>query len=382
MPRRPVACLRRGAAALALAALLVAAGLAAPGGAPARAQEGEAALVKTDEVRAEPLSQKIPIIGRVVARQAGVVAARTRGPVAEMRVHVGDRVATGDVLAVLVTDRLDRERRRRAAEVDQERARRAKAKAELELARQDARRTARLKGSAAFSGARFEDARARAAAAEGALAEADAKLRVAEAELQLAEIAFDYATIRAPYPGVVTRRHTVEGAFVSVGDPVVALLNDNDLEIEADVPGKRIPGLTPGTEIAFTLEGGGLHRAVVRAVVPDENAMTRTRAVRFTPRFDGAPPPLAANQSVTVYLPIGEPREAVTVHKDAVIHRQGKSLVYVVKDGAAEIRPVRLGEAVGGRFEVLDGLAPGEIVVIRGNERLMPGQRVRAGPES
>ncbi len=369
---------RRAARRVVVAALALAAVLAAP----ARAPEGEAALVTTDAVKAEPLSQTVPIIGRVVARQAGVVAARARGPVAEVRVQVGDRVETGDVLAVLVTDSLEQERQRRAAVVEQERARRARARAELDLARQDARRAAKLKGSAAFSGARFEDARARAAAAAGALAEAEAQLRVAEAELRLAEIALDYATVRAPFPGVVTRRHTVEGAYLNVGDPVVGLLNDKDLEIEADVPAKRIPGLAPGAGIDFALEDGTRYRATVRAIVPDENAMTRTRAVRFTPLFGDAPPPLAANQSVTVYLPIGEPREAVTVHKDAVIHRQGQAMVFVVEDGIARPRPIRLGEAVGGRFEVLDGLAPGDVVVIRGNERLMPGQKVVSGPES
>ena len=63
-------------------------------------------------------------------------------------------------------------------------------------------------------------------------------------------------------------------------------------------------------------------------------------------------------------------------------------MVYVVESGTAQIRQVRLGAAVGGRFEVEDGLEPGEVVVIRGNERLRTGQKVvvekpaarRAGP--
>ncbi len=53
-------------------------------------------------------------------------------------------------------------------------------------------------------------------------------------------------------------------------------------------------------------------------------------------------------------------------------------MAVVVADDTAEIRPVRLGAAVGSRFEVLDALEPGDVVVVRGNERLRPGQKVRA----
>jgi len=57
-------------------------------------------------------------------------------------------------------------------------------------------------------------------------------------------------------------------------------------------------------------------------------------------------------------------------------------LVFVVEGEAANIRPIQLGEAVGGRFEVLQGLKPGDLVVVRGNERLQPGQRVRIERDS
>ncbi len=69
-------------------------------------------------------------------------------------------------------------------------------------------------------------------------------------------------------------------------------------------------------------------------------------------------------------------REIVSVHKDAVTRAQGRASVFVVVDGVAHPRVVELGDAVGTRFEVLYGLAPGELVVVRGNERLMPGQAV------
>ena len=62
----------------------------------------QTAAVDVDEVRIEPLSQTVPVIGRLVARQSGVVAARIGGPVADMQVSVGDRVKKGDILGVLI----------------------------------------------------------------------------------------------------------------------------------------------------------------------------------------------------------------------------------------------------------------------------------------
>ncbi|MFQ5626432.1 MAG: hypothetical protein ACE5FM_07260, partial [Methyloligellaceae bacterium] len=57
-------------------------------------------------------------------------------------------------------------------------------------------------------------------------------------------------------------------------------------------------------------------------------------------------------------------------------------MVFVVSGGTAQPRPIRVGEAVGGRFEVVSGLKQGETVVIRGNERLQPGIKVRIGKGS
>jgi hypothetical protein len=117
---------------------------------------------------------------------------------------------------------------------------------------------------------------------------------------------------------------------------------------------------------------------VVRAVIPQENAMSRTRAVRFTPQFDPRVVNAASGASATVRVPVGAARDVLTVHKDAVIE-QGGYYVYVVDEGKALRKRVQLGESAGGRFIVLEGLEAGMLAVTRGNERLRPGQPVTAG---
>jgi len=333
------------------------------------------AAVGVDAVREEPYKQTVEVIGRLVSRRAGVVAARTRGPVGEMRVDVGDRVEQGDVIAVLVPDRPNSEKDLRAAEVAAAEASLATARAELRLRRQELQRIQGLRTSPAFSKGSFEDKRQEVLMTESEVVVAQAALARARAQLRLAEISLDDAVIRAPYHGVVTERHTEVGAHVDVGDSVVSLIDDRHLEVEADVPADRIGGLTAGTPVIVDLAEGQV-TAKVRAVVPEENTQTRTRTVRFSPEF-GDLMDLAGNQSVTVQLPAGAARNVVTVHKDAILNRKGRTLAVVVADDTAEIRPVRLGAAVGNRFEVLEALKPGDIVVVRGNERLRPGQKVQ-----
>lgn len=372
------ACTWRRALLFGVAAMLV----MPTGLAPAMAQGEQAAPVEIDRVRTEPLSQTMPVLGRFVARRSGVVATRVKGPVAEIRVAVGDRVKTGDVLAVLTRHRLQGERDLRSADVQERAAELATSKAEQRRARQEFARLERLKKSksAAFQEARYDDKRVEVSMMDSEIVEAQARLNRAEAQLRLATIDLDDAVIKAPYPGVVSQRYIQAGAYVNVGEPVVTLIDDNALEIEADVPAHRIGGLTRGLPVQASI-AGETFRASVRAVVPEENPLTRTRAVRFAAEFQSKNGTLAANQAVTVNVPIGAARDVVTVHKDAVLTRSGQRIVFLVaEDKRVSPATVTLGDSVGGRFVVIEGLKPGDLVVVRGNERLRPNQLVAFEP--
>ncbi|MCH8924505.1 MAG: efflux RND transporter periplasmic adaptor subunit [Proteobacteria bacterium] len=366
----------------ALLFLALALGLAgAPWPGPASAQ-GEAMLVRVDTVRRVPLSQTVPVIGRLVAQQAGVVAARINGPVEAFRVEVGDRIEAGQTIAVLNAAAIEARRDLYASRLNEARAELSIEKAQLTLARQDYKRSEKLKKSAAFSQARFDDARQRVVIAKAQMRQAETAIVSAKADLVLAEINLYNAEIRAPYAGVVTERLTETGAYVQVGEPVIRMIGDRTLEVEADVPFQHLGGLEPGIEVRLRLDDGTEHSAVVRALVPSENPLTRTRTVRFVLNMGEPRQPLAHEQSITLRIPIGPARQVLSVHKDAVIKRQGQDIVFVVAGEGVEARPVQLGVAVGSRFEVLSGLSQGDQVVVRGNERLRPGAKVRVVGES
>jgi RND family efflux transporter MFP subunit len=341
---------------------------------PAPAAADEPVLVVVDAVRSEPLSETVPVIGRLVALESGDIATRVPGTVAQVAVRVGERVKAGAVLATLIADRATAERDLRAAEVAAAEAAVASARARLALKRQEVGRLDSLKASPAFGEARYLDLRQEVQIAEAELAQAEATVAPVRAQLRLAEIALADSTIRAPYDGVVTRRFADVGAYLQTGAPVASLIDDQLLEVEADVPAPRLAGLTSGAGVQVQIDDSRVP-ASVRAVLPVENTQTRTRTVRFRTALD-AIHDRAANRAVTVHIPAAPRREALTVHKDAILYRAGQTQVFRAADGRAALQTVRLGDATFERFEVLDGLAAGDAVIIRGNERLKPDQEI------
>lgn len=335
--------------------------------------------VRVDTVIRGPAAQTFPVIGRLVAKQSGMVSSRIPGPVAEIPVEIGDRVEKGDLLAVLYGEALHWKATQKEAELGKASAAVDTAKAQLKLRELTLRRLSQLRKSSAFNPARFDDARQEVAKAKSAVAEAEAAVAVARANLKLANIDLEDANIRAPYGGVVIRRHTEVGAYVRAGDPVVSMIDDRHLEIEADVPADKAKDLIAGTAVDYTFSDGMIRRARVRAVLPSENPLTRTRIVRLVPDFALTPKAiqgLVINQSVTLNVPVDSHRDVISVSKDAVLIKDGVRKVFVAAAGKAVLTTVRLGAALGDRFEVIEGLNPGEKVVIRGNERLRDGQSI------
>ncbi len=336
-----------------------------------------ASLVGVDAVRQEPLSQTIPVIGRLVSRRAGQVAAQVAGAIDDIKVEVGDRVKKGQVLAILDVAWLTAQLGVVEGELLQAQAQLDFEKSDLRLAEHGLRRQKELKKSGAFSKAKFEDAVQIVARTKASVMRRQAEVATKQASLRMNQINLAKASIIAPYAGVVTQRMAEAGSYVRVGDPVVYLISDRTLEIEVDVPSLRVVGLRPGVVVGFDLDNGQKYQARVRAVLPSENPLTRTRVVRLEPDFSRNRERLADAQSVIVHVPIGMQRDIISVHKDAIIKRGTEDIVFVVSDEKAQSRSIKLGEAAGNRIEVLSGLKQGEQVVVRGNERLQGGAPVR-----
>jgi RND family efflux transporter MFP subunit len=211
------------------------------------------------------------------------------------------------------------------------------------------------------------------------LDEALSRERMAEQDVEQARVARDRArldrnraTVRAPFDGIVAERLQQAGEFVASGSPLLRLVNDRELEVVARAPLGTADTVIAGS-VANLIDGNRRISGKVRAVIPvgDE----RSRMVEL--RIALADRAWRVGTPVRVEIAPRNVRDVVTVPRDAVILRQGASYVMRVKpDNTAERVAVNLGPGRENHVQIDGNLSAGDRVIIRGAERLEPGQSV------
>ena len=324
--------------------------------------------------------------GYVVARRQAVVSAKIQGRLEELRVEEGSEVRKGDILARL--ESFDFE-----AAVN--RARAAVQRAEADLAEQE--RLLRVAERLAAEKVLAEDQR------EAALSRvriAKAQLALQEADLAFVEAQMQHTVIRAPFAGVVIRKMAEVGESVAPIPPgvnistasgaIVALADLATLEVEADVAEANVAKVRNGQPAEVTVEAipDRRYEAVLRQVIPTADRTKATVMVKVTILDKDADLKPEMSAKVTFLEPEPEPEletgeepeeapAVVLVPREAVVSRDGRSVVFLVRDDKVQERLVVLGTARKGQVIVKDGLAGGETLVVRPPDGLSDGDAVR-----
>jgi RND family efflux transporter MFP subunit len=338
--------------------------------------QGRATAVGVASVETVTLAETVPVFAEVTTSRDGAVASRIAGNVQQVNVLAGARVAKGDILVELNKELLEIHAAQSQAQLAEAQARIATARVRVDRTNKTLARVEALRGSSSFSEGRFDDAQSDMLEARSQLAEAEAQMNSREAQSQETQYQLERALIAAPFSGVVIEVNTIPGAFIQAGSPVVRLLDTDVLEVSAGVPARYVTFLEPGQTMQASTEDGSALTLELRAILPIENPSIRTRDVRFTAVGLGEVANVAVGQSLSVQIPIGAAREVISVPKDALVQARGGWTVFVAEDDKAQPRNVTLGVALGDRYEVLEGLQNGDLVVVRGNERLRPGQDI------
>jgi len=206
---------------------------------------------------------------------------------------------------------------------------------------------------------------------------AKSRVNAARAELGLAERALRDATVVSPFDGLVAKRHVSQGEYVAPGAPLIELVALDPIEISFHV-----------TEIdsARVSVGGALDLRV--ATYPDESFQgrvisvspgvdLRTRMLRVRAVVPNADGRLRPGFFARVDLGISERDGVPMIPEDAVLQRADGAIAFrLVGEDRVERRLLRTGAVRDGRVEVLDGLALGDLVVVRGQTGLVDGSVV------
>lgn len=338
--------------------------------------QGRPAAVAVQAVEERELVETIPVFAGVVTARDGSVASRVAGTVEVVHVLTGARVEEGDPLVELDKKLLEILVQQSQAQITEAEAAIATSRVRIDRAQTTFARIEALRGSSSFSQGRFDDAQSDVLEAQSQLTEAQARFESARANLAETTYRLERTQITAPFSGIVVETNTIPGAFISAGTPVVRLLDTDAFEVQASVPVRYVSNINVGQVLKASTESGVDLDLEVRAILPLEDVATRTRAVRLTSASLSELPDAAVGQSLTVNVPVGEQRPVLSVPKDALVQAQGGWSVFVAQEGKAQPRLVQIGIAIGDRYEVLSGLESGDLVVIRGNERLRPGQDI------
>jgi RND family efflux transporter MFP subunit len=199
-----------------------------------------------------------------------------------------------------------------------------------------------------------------------------AKVERLEAELQK-------KVIKAPFSGVVIKKHVDRGEWISRGASVATIARDDVVDIVVEIPEQALKAVKQGTN-ATVRAGENEIRGKVFAVIPQGDISTRTFPVKIRIRNSMS---LKEGMEARVSLPVRHKRKTLIVLRDAVITVFGDTVVFAVIDSEARMIPVEVVGYQGMTAGVhAEGLAEGMSVVIKGNERLMDGQRVEITDKS
>ncbi|WP_027173859.1 efflux RND transporter periplasmic adaptor subunit [Methylobacterium sp. 10] len=352
-----------------------------------------APAVSTVEARRREIVEQVVVTGTLVPRDEILVTPEIEGyRVTEVLVEEGMRVESGQVLARLSRDLIDRQIAQQNALVAKAAAVVPQAQSSIEqaeAAEMEARlshdRAKQLMQSGNGTAVIMEGRTSTLRQAEGKLAFARNGLVIARAELAQAKALRDEldlrlarTDIRAPEAGIVSRRVARVGmAATSSAEPLFRLIARGEIELEGEVIETKLPLLREGTPASMELPNGERVRGSVRAVYPEVDKASRLGKVRV--RLD-PDPLLRIGTFARGAIEIARTR-GVTVPQASVLYGGPKrSSVLVVTDGVVEAREVRAGLSDDNDIEIRAGLAEGEAVVARAGSFLRDGDRVRAVP--
>jgi RND family efflux transporter MFP subunit len=317
--------------------------LAAASAAPAAEQIATAAA----EYRELPTIHSAE--GVVEAVKQSTVSAQIAGRVMDLRFDVGDRVKRGDVIVRID----DAEASQAAAEAQ---AILAQAQTQFENTRAQFERAQRLYERKFISQAALDNSRAEYQAAK-ALVEAR------RAGVGIAQTTRQYATVAAPYSGVVMTRHVELGEAVQPGQPLMTGFDPGDLRVVAYLPQRQLKAFNPAdpVEIVIPVLDRRIHAKAV-SVQPSADPTTHTTRVRLDLPPDTLD--LLPGMFARVLFPVGRARR-LTVPASAILRRSEVAAVYVLAGGGISLRQVRVGETMAdGSVEILAGLSDGERVAL------------------
>lgn len=359
--------------------------------------------VDVEEVTRGALEVTVTEPGKTRVKDRYVISTPLGGELERVTLQPGDMVEEGEVIARLgslepplldVRSRAQADAQVRAAAAARQQAEAGleRARAGLEFARAEAERQRKLAAAGSIPARSLERALFEERTRAQEVASARSAVRIAEQQLEMARVARsrlerrpqeqEHLEIRAPVRGWVLRVMQESGGTVAPGMPLMEIGDPEALEVVVDVLSQDAVRIEPGAHVSIERWGGGSPlMGRVKRVEP--SAFTRVSALGVEEQrvnvIVALEDPVEQRRAlgdgyrVQARITLWEDEEVVQVPESALFRYGEEWAVFLAEEGRVRLRPVKLGQRSGTQAQVLDGLAPGDKVIVH------PGDNVRAG---
>src|SRR3954464_5450058 len=326
--------------------------------------------------------------GYVVAQRKAAVASKATGRLEWLGVREGSRVKENEVVARLESRDVAATMQQAAASIKVAQANLEQGQAELNEAERSFNRSRDLLAKNFVSQAAHDTAVSRYEKAKSAITGYRASIAVAQANYRAAQVAVEQTLIRAPFEGVVLTKNANVGDVITpfssaLGSQaaVVTMADMSTLEVEADVSESNLAKIKTEQPCEIQLDAlpDVRFRGRLLRMVPtvDRAKATVMAKIRFTELDSRVLPEMSAKVSfLSQEMPQGERTARTVLQPAAIVQRDGKSVVFVIKDDKVSQVPVETGGKIGDLVEVRSGPHPGDKVVLRPTDKVHDGTRI------
>ena len=364
-------------------------------------------IVDSAMVARGPLESTVDADGRTRVRERYIVVAPVAGRIERLALREGDILHSGEVIVTLRPLPLDSTAMSQArARVDAADAIERQAAtdvrisvAQLEQRRREAARAERLGEYGAIAPREVEEAQLARLQAEEALKAAHERVGAAAADARQArsvlasqqERATVSVPVRSPATGRVLRVSERSERIVAAGTPIVEVGDPRSLEVVVDVLSSDAATIHPGDRVRLaewsgasdaqeTSRLGGRVREIEPSGFTKVSALgVEEQRVNVIVNLDASPPVIGDGFRVEASIIVWSSPSVVSVPRSALLQAKGKTgewTAFVVREGRAQSRALRIGHVAGAAAEVLTGVEPGDEVVVFPSDQLRDGARV------
>jgi RND family efflux transporter MFP subunit len=342
--------------------------------------------VRVATIGASPVSISVNLPGTTAAYATANIFARATGYIAKRNVDIGDRVTAGDLLAQLAVPELDDQISQNEATLNQLKSALDQAEASRKLAEMTWGRDEPLVKKGWVTPQQGDVDLQTLKAREAAVAVAQHNVAAQESLVKQLHQNRDYASVVAPFDGVITQRNVDVGSLVqgnaTSGTFMFEAMQEDVIRVWVYVPQDAAFGVAPGIDAVVRVpelpdrEFPGTVTRIADAL----QSGTRTLLTEIDiPNPDGA---LTPGTYCTVELHIPRKTPSLSVPADAVIFNRDGMQVAVVSNGKAEMRKVRVKRDLGAQVEVDSGIQAGDQVILNPPVTLVDGGKVQPRPEA